>query len=577
MRARHCEWLVILVTNTDSMALPSRKSLLALAAAVAAFGASLSAQCGLIQPLGANLGLSDDSLSGAQALGFNFSFNGVNYDSVIVSSNGFVYLFDTTGSVTPPTSSLCCNGNQTTMLASTSPMICPLWHDYNPSAGGAVHFNALSSTQATVTWDQVPEYGSTGSANTFQLVLNSNGTMDFYFVGGTQARTHTGLTGWSEGNGAADPGASDFSASPLNTPAFSAYELFPSNTFDLGDSGFSALSLGTQWLITAAPCAGSSTYGNGCPSPADFYEEFLTAGAFDLSGTALTLTYNGVGYTVSAGGTFNPNFAGNLGLGDDTLSAGNAFGFTINVPGVGAVSAVDIDSNGRCGFGLTGPDFTESVTEFLAQQLFAVCWDDFNPLAGGGVFFDALPGMAMVTWNQVPQWGNSDSNTFQIQFYANGNVVIVWQQVSVDCIVGLSSASGLAGAVDISAGFSIGTGGTPTTLAAQSGSRPVLGQTFTMEAGNLPGSTILAVMNIGAINPNLALDLVGMPGCVLLSDILVNLPVTLSLPTGTSSLSIPNIPTLAGGLLNAQAVAVSPGVNLAGLVVTNGLKMRLGN
>ncbi|MGE0145020.1 MAG: hypothetical protein AB7I19_17425 [Planctomycetota bacterium] len=558
------------------MALPSRKSLLALAAAVAAFGASLSAQCGLIQPLGANLGLSDDSVSGTQPLGFNFNFNGVNYDSVIVSSNGFVYLFDTTGSVTPPTSSLCCNGNVATMLASRSPMICPFWQDLNPSQGGAVHFNALSATQATVTWDQVPEFANTGSTNTFQLVLNSNGTMDFYFSGDCQVRTHTGLTGWSEGNGAADPGASDFSAAPLTTPGFTAYELFASTTFDLGDSGFSALSLGPQWLITAAPCAGSSTYGTGCPSPADFYEQF-GAGAIDLSGTAVTLAYNGIGYTVTPGGTFNPNFSANLGLGDDTLSAGNAFGFTINVPGIGAVSAVDIDSNGRCGFGLTGSDFTESLPEFLAQQLFAVCWDDLNPGAGGGVYFDAFPGMAMITWDQVPQFNNTDSNTLQIQFYANGNVVLVWQQVGMDCIVGLSTASGLATAVDISAGFSIGTGGTPTTLAAQSGSRPVLGGTFTMEAGNLPGSTILGVMNIGAINPNLALDLVGMPGCVLLSDILVNLPVTLSLPTGTSSLSIPNIPTLAGGTLNAQVVAVSPGVNLAGLVVTNGLQMRLGN
>ncbi len=125
-----------------------------------------------------------------------------------------------------------------------------------------------------------------------------------------------------------------------------------------------------------------------------------------------------------------------------------------------------------------------------------------------------------------------------------------------------------------------GTLGVPT-MAAASGSRPVLGSTLTVDLGNVPLG--LAIMAVGLSNTSLPpftlpFDLAqfGMPGCLLRTDAQVTSVVAGVAPQAIWTLSIPNNPVLQGLIFYNQAFVVDPNANLAGLTITPGGRIRLG-
>ncbi len=566
----------------------------ALLAAAATSHALLPAQCGVDPNYGTSIPLTDDSVSGVQMLGFAFPFAGASYDSVYVSSNGFVYLFDTTGSVLPPTNSRCCNGNVAGLLSSTSPMVCGMWEDLNPAAGGTVNFNALPG-KALITWDNVPEFGNAGSANTFQIRLHAtSGVIEMAFDSNTRAISHACLTGWSPSNGAADPGGSNLSAIPILAGSATVYELFGPGSFDLAQRSLQASpTSATSWIVdTPFGCALSSEYGRGCPKPCTFYE-FFAGSTFDLSGGSLLFSAVGNGaYSVSTCPTncFDTNFTNNLLLTDDSLSVGNALGFTFPFCG-GSTTTVDVCSNGFVWLvsGSSGSfDWTPTVAELLALPA-RLCplWMDLNPTAGGAVYFDALPGKALVTWNQVPAFGVAGSrNTIQVQIYPNGNLIVAWPQAvnnattGGNAISGFSQGNGISdpSATDISmVPFSTGSG-IPMRLAAQPGSRPVIGTTLMLEASQVRPGTLGGSLHIGTSNPNLDLTPIGLSGCTWLSTLDITLPLTVASPITTVSLPIPNLSSFIGRSLTTQVLMLDPSLGGAlPLYLSNGLLLTFGN
>lgn len=366
---------------------PNRFLRAAACAAVLGFtGSALSAQCGLDPNFGTNLGLSDDSVSGALQLGFPLSFAGASYDSVIVSSNGFVYLWDSLGPVPLPTDSRCCTGDVNQFLASASPMIAGMWLDLNPSAGGSVNFNALPG-EVLITWVAVPTYQNNG-ANTFQISIASSGTVEFAYDLNVRNSSYTALTGMSPGANAVNPGGSDLSAAPFVTSSATVYQLFGANAFDLQGMGiqFNPLSP-TIWVVSPLPgCATTSTYGAGCPT------------------------------------------------------------------------------------------------------------------------------------------------------------------------------------------------GTPLTLNAQSGSRPALGQSFTLEVSRVRAGTLAGAVGFGFANPALNLASIGLPACTLLSSVEVSLGINPTAPVTPLTFPIPNFPSIVGASLNAQAVMIDP--SLGGSLpayLSNGVRMTFGS
>ncbi len=156
------------------------------------------------------LNLGDDS-SQELALGFTFPFNGADYTSVFVNSNGNL----TFGSGDTDFS------ESVSELLNDQPRIAPLWDDLSPNNGGLVIADGDASSM-TVTFSGVPEFISTG-ANTFSVTLFDTG--DFVISYGDVTATD-GLAGASEGGGAADPGATDLSANGPYSKSGTTYELF---------------------------------------------------------------------------------------------------------------------------------------------------------------------------------------------------------------------------------------------------------------------------------------------------------------------------------------------------------------
>ena len=326
-----------------------------------------------------------------------------------------------------------------------------------------------------------------------------------------------------------------------------------------------------------------SVYGSGCapigtPSvPRTFYEQF---GSFDMANSARRFTPNAAGgwdVSVIPNGFLNV-YANNLGLGDDVISRNRALGFAFPLAGGGSTTAVDVDSNGWIGLIANqhgGSDYTESLSEFLANPArIAVMWDDLNPGAGGAVYFDTAPGRAVVTWLGVPEYSNTGSNTAQLQLYPNGEFVLAYQSMSIaDCLVGYSVGNGVPdpGPSDLTNPSST----VSITFAASA--PPRLGTTIALETSNLPSGAIAALVMLGFGQQAIDLTPVGMTGCMLLTQISQSSPMTLSGGNATFALSIPNVASLAGAIVDSQSLVVAPGANTLGVLSSNGGEMVLGN
>ncbi len=88
----------------------------------------------------------------------------------------------------------------------------------------------------TVTFQDVPEFFSTGANNFAVTMTCSTGDVSIAYGSVTSSDSIVGLT---EGGGAADPGETDLSAGGPYSVTGTTYERFPpfsSDTFDLDDT-----------------------------------------------------------------------------------------------------------------------------------------------------------------------------------------------------------------------------------------------------------------------------------------------------------------------------------------------------
>ena len=540
---------------------------------------------------GTNLNLSDDMLASNLALPFAFPLPGGTgtTQAIDVSSNGLIWLVSSPSSLTA-----CCSASPTNFV--TNPVsIAACWMDLNPGMSGAVWFDS-SPARAMITWDMVPEYSNQG-ANSVQVQLYPDGSFSIAILGLTIPGTHNLLVGVTSGSGAADPGEIDYTTTlPHVSTGSTVYEYFQyqTETRDLVGRTLYFLPIGaTYFVVEAAACrhAGFTTFGRGCPLPPVFYELFDAANQTDLAGQSYQLRPNGQGGFLvlpCATNCFDRSFTNNLGLSDDGVTT-LPLGFAFPVPGssVGSTTTIDVSSNGFISFSpgvITGGNFIESVADLLAgPERLAVYWDDFNPTAGGAVYGDAHPGRYVVTWDQVPEYGNTNANTFQAQLFPNGDIILSYDTnlASLDGLVGYSPGNGTADplSIDLTASvpFSTGLGGLPIEYRLGSAQLPQPGTTISLEVANLPASTAAAFVNFGLNRLNIDLARIGMASCFLYSDVLATAPMSLSgVGVASVSLTIPNNTSLIGISLPSQALAVAPNTTTLGVITSNGGSIDIG-
>lgn len=160
-------------------------------------------------------------------LPFSFPHASGAKTQIYVSSNGFLSLTST------DPGNGCCNGDVPAMLAG-APRVAALWMDNNagPTGAGEVYTGIETSSGAfVVTWLGVPEFVNVGS-NNFQIALYPSGDIQIRY-GTVASSTHTAVAGYSDGNGAADPGPTDLSTAGPGPIVNTVYESFAPATVDL--------------------------------------------------------------------------------------------------------------------------------------------------------------------------------------------------------------------------------------------------------------------------------------------------------------------------------------------------------
>ena len=145
------------------------------------------------------------------ALDFTFPYQGVDYNSVFVNSNGYLTLGEGELFNFAPNSA---------DLETGIPRIAPLWIDLDPGSGGMIVSSSDSGSQ-TISYMGVPEFFFGGS-NTFSVTLDASGGIS---LGYADLTAPDGLAGLGAGDG--NPSTAVDLSSSSNWPANgSTYELF---------------------------------------------------------------------------------------------------------------------------------------------------------------------------------------------------------------------------------------------------------------------------------------------------------------------------------------------------------------
>lgn len=153
-------------------------------------------------------------------------------------------------------------------------------------------------------------------------------------------------------------------------------------------------------------------------------------------------------------------------LGDDD-SEEVSIGFSFPFQGA-SYTEVFINSNGNLTFGSGDTDFSESVSEFLAESpRIAPLWDDLSPNQGGLVLTNGDATSFTVEFIDVPEFFASTGNNFAVTLYDTGEIDIAYGSVAAsDGLVGVTEGGGAAdpGATDLSAGGGFSATGTTYEL-----------------------------------------------------------------------------------------------------------------
>jgi len=573
------------------------------------FGTTASAQLPCWNPnYGTSLGLTDESMSAAQALGFTFDFDGVGYTDIQVCDNGYITLGPTGGLADWSPSPI-------TLTTDAFARICPFWSDLEPGlpGNGDVFFRSAPAANgdpahAVITWLDCINYAGS-IRHTFQLVLIDGGAIRCSYDANLTQNTNPWLIGASPGGGATQNPV-NFATLPLLTSGNATLHQYDgigspaplsAITVDWTPDGSNGYTI-TQVI----GCAGRYAYGTGCIGRfTSFYEWFTTTPAIDLSNSSFRMTLTGSSYVVSQTTTafVAPTAAAsNLNLTDDSETL-VTLATSLPYP-AGTTTTLMVGSNGTISTATNtaASDYTPTPTEFLAwpETTWAV-WRDFIPGApgGGNVMFEEVGNLSIFTWDGVlgysGQQPGTTPSTHQLQFdRSTGDVEFVFGQLDTTSISGWTGGEGWIvgytpggpsidpGSIDLSVTLGAGTIDTdPADLAPLSltaSARPITNTSINFEVDHITPTAAFGGMLIGLIqfNPGINLASLGMPTCFRYNDQLV---ANLFFPGGASMASVPFIvPNFAGVQIEAQAASYDPQASLTplGAVTSNGIALVIG-
>ncbi len=182
-----------------------------------------------------------------------------------------------------------------------------------------------------------------------------------------------------------------------------------------------------------------------------FTEQFSSdADSFDLSNKAIMFTpaADSTSYSVCLQEITklptDPNGSTRIALFDDSSEFVSLNGQrTVSIFG-SSFPGFYVGSNGYITFTAEDREFRDILSFHFALKRISVLFTDLNPILGGVVSWKQLADSAVVTWQDIPMYGTTSSNTFQVQMYFDGRIQLAWLAVATDTgIVGLSEGLGV--------------------------------------------------------------------------------------------------------------------------------------
>jgi hypothetical protein len=148
---------------------------------------------------------------------------------------------------------------------------------------------------------------------------------------------------------------------------------------------------------------------------------------FDLQGAGIRYTPEGSGYGVARVDVpLGAADGARLPLDDDdTVEQPLPFAF----PYYGrSHDRVFVNSDGNLTFGEgDGSSASRDLGRFVAgAPRIAALFTDLDPSSAGGVFFAARADRVVVTWSEVPRFGERDANTLQLTLFADGRIEVAY-------------------------------------------------------------------------------------------------------------------------------------------------------
>ena len=103
-----------------------------------------------------------------------------------------------------------------------------------------------------------------------------------------------------------------------------------------------------------------------------------------------------------------------------------------------------IGSNGYVTFVSGDVRYTESLADHFDLPRISGLFNDLTPGAGGEVSWKQLDNSVAVTFENVPEYNQVNSNSFQIEMFYNGRIRITWLEIEAqEGIMGLSGGDGV--------------------------------------------------------------------------------------------------------------------------------------
>jgi len=125
-----------------------------------------------ISGMGTVAGTGDDANLGPFDLGFEFPYYGGTFESVRICTNGWLSFTST---------STAYSNQGIPNAADPNNLLAPFWDDMNPTDGGTIYYYAdAANNRFIVEYDGVPHYSS-GNPETFQVVINANGSIEYQY------------------------------------------------------------------------------------------------------------------------------------------------------------------------------------------------------------------------------------------------------------------------------------------------------------------------------------------------------------------------------------------------------------